>query len=92
MYKDHKENFANNKQTRLINPCKPELGKISKQILEKLVIVVKKATGFKQWKNTWDVIKWFKAKADKQDYTFIQFDICEFYPSISEKLLKDTFE
>ena len=26
LYKDHKENFANNKQTRLINPCKPELG------------------------------------------------------------------
>ena len=92
LFKDHKDNFANRKETRLINPCKPELGKISKQILEKLVIIVKKATGFKQWKNTWDVIKWFKAKTGKQNFTFIQFDICEFYPSITEKLLKDTFE
>ena len=91
-FKDHKDNFLNNKQTRLINPCKPELGKISKQILEKLVMNVKKFTGFRQFKNTWDVIKWFKGIQRKQDYTFIQFDIVDFYPSIGEKLLKDTFE
>ena len=28
--KDHKENFANNPRCRLINPTKPEIGKISK--------------------------------------------------------------
>ena len=33
--KDHKPNFRNNPTCRLINPTKPEIGKISKQILEK---------------------------------------------------------
>ena len=35
--KDHKENFKNKPTCRLINPCKPELGKIIKQLLEKIV-------------------------------------------------------
>ena len=30
--KDHKDNFQNNPTCRLINPTKPELGKVSKQI------------------------------------------------------------
>ena len=34
--KDHKENFQNNHTTRLINPAKNELGRISKVILEKI--------------------------------------------------------
>ena len=34
--KDHKPNFANNPTCRLINPTKPELGKISKQILDRV--------------------------------------------------------
>ena len=38
--KDHKENFKNKPKCRLINPCKPELGKIRKQLLEKIVKVV----------------------------------------------------
>ena len=33
--KDHKENLKNKPTCRLINPCKPEIGKISKQLLEK---------------------------------------------------------
>ena len=32
--KDHKDNFQNNPTTRLINPAKNELGRISKSILE----------------------------------------------------------
>ena len=32
--KDHKENFRSNSPSRLINPSKSELGKISKQKLE----------------------------------------------------------
>ena len=35
--KDHKENFKNKPTCRLINPCKPEISKISKQLLEKIV-------------------------------------------------------
>ena len=30
--KDHKENFVNNPKTRLINPVKNEIGRISKDI------------------------------------------------------------
>ena len=39
--KDHKENFANNPTTRLINPAKNELGRISKVILEKITTQVR---------------------------------------------------
>ena len=34
--KDHKENFRNKPTYRLVNPCKPELGKVSKQIVENI--------------------------------------------------------
>ena len=34
--KDHKENFVNRPTCRLINPSKPEIGRISKQLLEKI--------------------------------------------------------
>ena len=40
------------------------------------------------WKNTDSVIKWFNDLKNKRRLTFIQFDICEFYPNISENLLK----
>ena len=34
--KDHKPNFANNPTCRLITPAKSEIGKISKQILDRI--------------------------------------------------------
>ena len=57
--KDHKPNFANNPTCRLINPTKPELGKISKQILDRVNAKVIAATKINQWKNTPAVIDWF---------------------------------
>ena len=36
LMKDHKPNFANNPTCRLINPTKSEIGKISKQILDRI--------------------------------------------------------
>ena len=39
--KDHKENFVNDPKVRLLNPCKPELGKISKTILETIISVIR---------------------------------------------------
>ena len=54
--KDHKENFKNKPTCRLINPCKPEIGKISKQLLEKIVKVVMDKTKHDHRKNTQDVI------------------------------------
>ena len=35
--KGHKENFKNKPTCRLINPCEPEIGNISKQLLEQIV-------------------------------------------------------
>ena len=63
--KDHKPNFRNNPTCRLINPTKPEIGKISKQILEKINTDVKTATKLNQWKNTDEVITWFNNVENK---------------------------
>ena len=38
--KDHKENFLNRSETRLINPTKSDLGKITKQKLVKVLNTV----------------------------------------------------
>ena len=87
--KDHKENFENTLPCRLINPAKPEMGLVSKQILEKIVSTVREKTKINLWKNTAAVIDWFKRIEEKDRHTFLSFDIVEFYPSISEKLLLD---
>ena len=87
-FKDHKENFRNKPTCRLINPCKPELGKVSKQIVEKIVHNIRTKTNTNQWKNTNDVINWFNAIKDKSNYTMICFDICDFYSSITNTLLQ----
>ena len=72
---------------RLINPTKPEIGKISKRILKIAISVVKAKGGYKQWRNTQDVIKWFQSIENKNRKSFINFDICAFYPSISSDIL-----
>ena len=87
--KDHKPTFANKPTCRLINPTKTELGKISKKKISKIILDVKNKTKFNQWKNSDSVIDWFSDLTNKNSLSFIQFDICEFYPSISQKLLKN---
>ena len=86
--KDHKENFRNNTKCRLINPAKSELGKISKKILSKIVTSLREMSLSNQWKNSFSVIEWFKNLENKKELTFLEFDIVEFYPSITEDLLK----
>ena len=49
-------------------------------------------TGLNQWKNTSNVIEWFTKIEQKSLHSFIQFDIVEFYPSISEELLKKALD
>ena len=58
--KDHKKNFTNHPTTRLINPSKNEIGRISKHILEKINTELVSKLSVNQWKNTISVIKWFK--------------------------------
>ena len=45
-----------------------------------------------QWKNTSKVIEWFKQIANKDKCKFLIFDVCEFYPSIKENLLKEALQ
>ena len=87
--KDHKEDFPNNIKCRLINLAKPDIGKVSKQILENAIFVIKSKTAFNHWRNTQEVIAWFQNIKNKKKKTFINFDICSFYPSITPKLLTD---
>ena len=84
--KDHKDEFPNKITCLLINPSKSSIGRISKHILDKInsqILLFKKLN---QWKDTSDVIEWYKAIDDKQNSSFIQFDIESFYPSIKKEL------
>ena len=87
--KDHKPNFPNNIKCRLINPAKSNLGRVSKQILTRINNEIRKSTRLLQWRNTPAVISWFKNFPNKERCKFLAFDIVDFYPSISEKLLND---
>ena len=58
--KDHKDGFQNNPKCKLINPAKSEIGKVSKKILDSINSHVRKKTDLIQWRNTSEVINWFK--------------------------------
>ena len=73
----------------LLNPCKPEIGKISKQILAKINATIREKTNLNQWRNTNSVINWFQKIKNKNELRFIQFDVVEFNPSITKELLTD---
>ena len=88
--KDHKDNFQNKPTCRLINPAKSEIGRISKQILEKINTTVRQKTNLNQWKNSSSVINWLTSIRHKDQHTFAIFDIENFYPYITEKLLTDS--
>ena len=87
--KDHKDNFENAPKFRLINPAKTQIGKISKQKLDDINSAIRDKLQLQQWKNTHAALSWFQNLKYKKNKSFLQFDIVEFYPSISEKLLKD---
>ena len=87
--KDHKQNFQNQPQCRLLNPAKSEIGRISQKILQQVNTSIREKLGLKQWINSEDAIKWFESIDNKNEKEFIQCDIVNFYPSITEKLMKD---
>ena len=66
--KDHKEDFINKTQTRLINPTKPNLGRVSKAKLEKLNRQIKGKLKLQQWRNTDVTLAWFNALTNKVLY------------------------
>ena len=85
--KDHKENFNINPECRLINPAKNELGKVAKTIVENINKIVRGKLHCNQYRNTSNIINWFQNIANKGNCIFIQFDIEEFYLSITKHIL-----
>ena len=90
--KDHKDNFNNNPKVRLLNPTKPELGRVAKIILDNINNAIREKSKSMQWRENLEVINWFKNIENKHKYTFIQFDVDSFYPSISKNTLLKAIE
>ena len=88
-YKDHKSNFPERKELRLLNPSKSNVGKISKKILDWINTDLRQKTGFNQWKSTNDCLDWFNALKDKDHFRCTKLDIQSFYPEIGKKLLEN---
>ena len=89
--KDHKKNSVNQPTTRLINPAKNDIGRISKSILDKINICLCEKLKLNEWKTTTEV-NWFEKIDEKHLHTFTIFDIKDFYPSIKETLLKNAIQ
>ena len=85
--KDHKENFNENPEVRTLNPAKPELGRVSKKILDSKIKKIRELSMLNQWENTYSVLDWFESLENKKNLSFIIFDVEKFYPSISKDLL-----
>lgn len=63
-----------------------DIGKISKMILERVNKQIKEKISLKLWINTKEVINWFTHLKGKNNCTLIQFDIENYYQSISKEL------
>ena len=70
-----------------MNPAKNEIRRISRTISDKINVNLRNSLHLNQWKNTQEVIDWFKGIDSKQWNKFIMFDIKDFYPSIPKELL-----
>ena len=88
--KDHKPQYQNSPKFRVINPTKSELGMVSKKMLSDIILEVKTKSQLVQFKNSEAAIDWFCDLKDKQKLHFIQFDVCNFYASITPGLLQNS--
>ena len=84
----------NHPTTRLIDPSKNDIGRISKHILDELKRRLVSKLSANEWKNMISVIKWFKNINKKKLYKFetMQSDIKDIYPSIKEILLHEAIQ
>ena len=90
--KDHKEGFPHKLSFGFLNQSKSDIGKISKNILDwinKSLIAFLHAN---QWKTTSSVIDWFENIPNKRQSSFIQFNVENFYPSISLTLFNNAIQ
>ena len=85
---DHKENFTKALPCRLINPVKSEMGRVSKAVLDRILKAVDQKLNLNMRRNTAAVTEWFTKIDRKERATLFCFDVVDFYPSITEDLLK----
>ena len=90
--KDHKQDYMNKPQTRLINPTKSSLGRVSKWKMDKLNRQVRSKTRLQLWPNTDATLTWFRALTGKSDLSFVVCDIVDYYPSITADLLDQALD
>ena len=62
---------------------------ISSQLLKRINNDLRETLAVRQWKNSTGVLDFFTNIQQRDTHKFVQFDIVEFYPSISERLLLD---
>ena len=65
---------------------------MSKTHLDRINSEIRQKLKLNQWKNTTDVITWFSNIDQKQECSFIQLDIKEFYPSITKIIFEDALD
>lgn len=84
--KDHKDNYLNNTQIRLICPDECDLGKLSKEILDKYIPSFRNKIKLEVWTNTQNAIAWFTNIKYKDKYKLLQTYIKN-YSSINPTIL-----
>lgn len=85
--KDNKPYFVSCSSITLFCPTKSDLGKTTKDFIDKIVPIVRNKVKLPLWAYTGDIIWWLENFNDKSKYSFIQFDIANYYGSISPNLL-----
>ena len=63
--------------------------KLASKYYKKINKTLRSKLNLNQWQNSSEVIDCFKNIQEKSPHTFTVFDIQEFYPSITENLLKN---
>ena len=76
----------------LLNLSKIDSSRVSKILLDRINSKARDLLKCNQWPNTDNVIHWFKLRDTSRKLKFIQFNICKFYPSITENLLHKTLD
>lgn len=92
---DYKPESQSKLSRRIINPTRSEVGRTSIVILELVNLKFKKKPkklGLIQWVGNTNVINCFKNIDNKTKCTFHQFNIVDFYPSLSKDLFKMSLE
>ena len=90
--KDHKPLFPQVISCRLINPCKSNIGRITKRILDRINREIRFSLKLNQLPNTAAAIKWFENIQDKDTKSLTQIDLKDFYPSVTRELFDTTLE